>query len=98
MLRNTIGQDLKLPEILIFEIYPMRKSHLYFHNPVEGVTTLRQKKRFPSNTNNEENEVIDPDVYTPHKEEFLRSRDSFISDLRVRRENRNPSLKYSSKY
>ncbi len=70
----------------------MRKSHLYFHNPIEGVTTLRQKKRFPGNTNNEENEVIDPDIYTPHKEEFRRSRDSFISDLRIRHDNRNPTL------
>ena len=70
----------------------MRKSHLYFHNPVEGVTALRQKKRFPGNTNNKENEVIDPDIYTPHKEEFRRSRDSFISDLRIRHDNRNPTL------
>lgn len=70
----------------------MRKSHLYFHNPVEGVVTLRQKPRYPGNTNNEDTDEIDVSIYTPHKDEFRRSRESFISDLRVRRANRIAAL------
>ncbi|MHB8853513.1 MAG: S8 family serine peptidase [Ignavibacteriaceae bacterium] len=70
----------------------MRKSHLYFHNPFEGVVTLRQKSRFPGNTNNEDTDEIDVSIYTPHKDEFRRSRELFISELRVRRENRTAAL------
>ncbi len=70
----------------------MRKSHLYFHNPVDGVTTLRQKQRVPGNTNNEDTDEIDVSIYTPHKDEFRRAHAQFISDRRARRENRIRAL------
>ena len=70
----------------------MRKSHVYFHNPIDGVTALRQKQRFPGNTNNEDTDEIDVSIYTPHKDEFRRSRELFISELRARRSNRIAAL------
>jgi|YelNatPaOPRAMG01_1025707.scaffolds.fasta_scaffold12873_3 hypothetical protein len=70
----------------------MKKSHLYFHNPVDGVTTLRQRPRVPGNIKNEDPDEIDVSIYSPHKDEFRRSRELFISELRVRRENRIPAL------
>ncbi len=70
----------------------MRKSHLYFRNPVDGVQTFRQKKRYYEDTNNEDTDEIDVSIYTPHKDEFRRSRELFITELRVRRESRIADL------
>lgn len=55
----------------------MKKDHLYFRNPSEGVTIFKQKSRFnPNSTEGEEEEDIIKD-YTPKKEDFLRSLNSF---------------------
>lgn len=56
----------------------MKKDHLYFKNPLEGVTIFKQKSRF--NPNSTEGEQEEEDIikdYTPKKEDFIRSLNSF---------------------
>ena len=70
----------------------MRKTHLYFRNPSEGVVRLRQKSRYPGDTNTEDSDEIDVNVYNPQKDEYRRCRRIFLADQRTRRENRIESL------
>lgn len=56
----------------------MKRDHLYFKNPLEGVTIFKQKSRF--NPNSTEGEQEEEDIikdYTPKKEDFIRSLNSF---------------------
>lgn len=64
----------------------MKKNHLYFKNPQEGVTTFKQKSRFNPNSleKDEESEDIIKD-YTPKKEDFIRSLKSFEKERKLRK-------------
>ena len=73
----------------------MKKDHLYFKNPQEGVTIFKQKSRFNPNSSEsiEENEDIIKD-YTPKKEDFLRSLKSFKRKRKFRNENKTIIIPY----
>ena len=52
----------------------MKKEHLLFKNPQEGVTDFKQKSRYnPNSTENEEEMEDIVKDYTPKKEDFERS-------------------------
>ena len=46
---------------------------------------FRQKKRYYEDTNNEDTDEIDVSIYTPHKDEFRRSRELFITEYESKR-------------
>jgi hypothetical protein len=71
-----------------------RKPHLYFHNPQEGVTTYKQRSRYPERPEEEENDIKD---YTPKSEDFIRSIASYYDGKRRRETSRNVSLRVPAK-
>ncbi|MEM0543532.1 S8 family peptidase [Flavobacterium sp. j3] len=56
----------------------MKKSHLFFKNPVEGLVGYKQKTRYSGNDNKDvDDSIID---YSPKKEDFKRSLKNFQID------------------
>ncbi|MEO8761803.1 MAG: S8 family peptidase [Bacteroidia bacterium] len=72
-----------------------KKPHLYFRNPVEGVVKFKQKTRFPGKT--EEEDEKEEKNYTPMRDDFIRSRNNFITDKNLREERRNIQLNVPAK-
>ncbi len=67
----------------------MKKEHLLFKNPQEGVTDFKQKSRYnPNSTENEEEMEDIVKDYTPKKEDFERSLKSFERKRKQRYENK----------
>lgn len=62
----------------------MKKDHLYFKNPQEGVTIFKQKSRYNPNSSEKEEEEDDVKNYIPKKEDFIRSLESFESKRKQR--------------
>lgn len=75
---------------------PQNKPHLYYTKQATGATKLRQPTRYPGNgeeQETEEDEIID---YTPKREDFIRSRDSFFAGRQQRIAQRNNTLSIPS--
>ncbi len=75
------------------DLISMKKDHLYFKNPLEGVTVFKQKSRFNPNSTekDEEKEEIMKD-YIPKKEDFERSLISFERKRKLRKERKTISI------
>ncbi len=68
----------------------MKKSHLFFKNPVEGVVDYKQKTRYSGNDNNDKDDsIID---YSPKKEDFKRSLKKFHVDRIERKKNKTLNI------
>jgi hypothetical protein len=68
----------------------MKKAHLYFKNPVEGVVVYKQKTRYPGNDNKgNDDSIID---YSPKKDDFKRSLKKFYIDRRERKKNKTLNI------
>lgn len=70
---------------------PEKKPHLYFRNPVEGVVKFKQRSRYSGDSEEGEEEPEEVD-YSPMRDDFIRSRDNYLSDKRAKERQRNTQL------
>lgn len=64
--------------------------HLIFKNPIEGAVPFKQKPRYGGES--EQDEETEAKDYSPKRDDFIRSRNSFLAQRQIRIENRNEAL------